>query len=99
MRALEGEVRELKDLLDEKDEKIDMLSRLHSQSSASGFHHSPQRMSLSPSAISPDHISPTATREDTFQVLQSPYLEGEGAMSHFAGMSSSKALFGMCLTP
>ena len=30
VRALEGEVRELKDLLDEKDEKIDLLSRLHS---------------------------------------------------------------------
>lgn len=30
MRGLEAEVRELKDLLDEKDEKIDMLSRLQS---------------------------------------------------------------------
>ena len=30
VRGLEAEVRELKDLLDEKDEKIDMLSRLHS---------------------------------------------------------------------
>lgn len=30
VRGLEGEVRELKDLLDEKDEKIDVLSRIHS---------------------------------------------------------------------
>ncbi|KAJ5717023.1 hypothetical protein N7488_002669 [Penicillium malachiteum] len=30
VRALESEVRELKDLLDEKDEKIDVLSRIHS---------------------------------------------------------------------
>lgn len=30
VRGLEAEVRELKQLLDEKDEKIDMLSRLHS---------------------------------------------------------------------
>jgi hypothetical protein len=30
VRGLEAEVRELKDLLDEKDEKIDMLSRIHS---------------------------------------------------------------------
>jgi len=29
VRGLEAEVRELKDLLDEKDEKIDMLSRIH----------------------------------------------------------------------
>lgn len=35
VRALEGEVRELKDLLDEKDEKIDVLSRIHSFSSPS----------------------------------------------------------------
>ena len=32
VRALEGEVRELKDLLDSKDEKIDMLSRIHPSS-------------------------------------------------------------------
>jgi Fungal Zn(2)-Cys(6) binuclear cluster domain len=35
VRALEGEVRELKDLLDEKDEKIDVLSRIHSFTSPS----------------------------------------------------------------
>src|SRR6266516_42481 len=29
VRGLEAEVRELKDLLDEKDEKIDMLSKMH----------------------------------------------------------------------
>ena len=35
VRALEAEVRELKVLLDEKDEKIDVLSRIHSFSSPS----------------------------------------------------------------
>lgn len=35
VRSLEAEVRELKDLLDEKDEKIDVLSRIHSFSSPS----------------------------------------------------------------
>jgi Fungal Zn(2)-Cys(6) binuclear cluster domain len=35
VRGLEAECRELKQLLDEKDEKIDMLSRLHSFSSPS----------------------------------------------------------------
>ena len=35
VRTLEAEVRELKSLLDEKDEKIDVLSRIHSFSSPS----------------------------------------------------------------
>lgn len=35
VRALEAEVRELKDLLDAKDEKLDLLSRIHSFSSPS----------------------------------------------------------------
>ncbi|KAJ5097439.1 Transcription factor [Penicillium angulare] len=35
VRALESEVRDLKDLLDEKDEKIDVLSRIHSFSPSS----------------------------------------------------------------
>lgn len=35
VRGLEAEVRELKQLLDERDEKIDMLSRIHSFSPAS----------------------------------------------------------------
>lgn len=35
VRALEAEVRELKELLDEKDEKIDMLSKMHSNRRAS----------------------------------------------------------------
>ncbi|PLB43484.1 acetate regulatory DNA binding protein facB [Aspergillus steynii IBT 23096] len=35
VRALESEVRDLKNLLDEKDEKIDVLSRIHSFSSSS----------------------------------------------------------------
>lgn len=86
VRTLESEVRELKDLLDEKDEKIDLLSRLHSQSSIPTFHHSPQRPSASPVAVSPA----TPAKEETFRVQQAPQLEGQGAASYFTGTSSSK---------
>src|SRR5437667_6451599 len=41
VRSLEAEVRELKGLLDEKDEKIDVLSRIHSFSPTSRKSSSP----------------------------------------------------------
>lgn len=91
VRALEGEVRELKDLLDEKDEKIDMLSRLHSQSSQSTHFQPIRRSSLSPGLIADTGAVDISTaKEDTFTVQQSPYLDGEGATSYFAGTSSGK---------
>ncbi|KAL4934150.1 C6 transcription factor FacB/Cat8 [Aspergillus undulatus] len=46
VRALEAEVRDLKNLLDEKDEKIDVLSRIHSFTS-------PQQQKATPPAPSP----------------------------------------------
>lgn len=90
VRTLESEVRELKELLDEKDEKIDLLSRLHSQSAIPTFHHSPPRPSASPMAVSP--ASPA--KEETFRVQQAPHLEGQGAASYFTGTSSSKTFLG-----
>lgn len=51
MRQLECEVRELKDLLDEKDEKIDMLSKMH------GNH---RRMSVTQNSTSPTSGSATS---------------------------------------
>ncbi|OQO06744.1 hypothetical protein B0A48_08532 [Cryoendolithus antarcticus] len=88
VRSLESEVRELKDLLDEKDEKIDMLSRIHSQSSYPIQLPSPRRPSVSPqdSATSKDEPDP----DETFKVQQSPYLLGEGTDSYFAGTSSGR---------
>lgn len=87
---MESEVRELKELLDEKDEKIDMLSRLHSQSTHAFQLQSPRRTSATPdepkdsSASSPD-------KEEIFKVQQSPYLlNGDGLDSYFAGTSSSR---------
>jgi hypothetical protein len=87
---LEAEVRELKALLDEKDEKIDMLSRIHS--------HSPQSMN---SPRKPSFSSPTVAESietppepnDVFKVVQSPMLlDDESRNSYFMGTSSGRTL-------
>ncbi|KAL1969480.1 hypothetical protein VTN77DRAFT_8918 [Rasamsonia byssochlamydoides] len=52
VRTLEAEVRELKGLLDEKDEKIDVLSRIHSFSTPPQKDRSPHPSSSSPSSTS-----------------------------------------------
>ncbi|KAH7132164.1 transcriptional activator protein-like protein acu-15 [Dendryphion nanum] len=89
VRALEAEVRELKDLLDEKDEKIDMLSRMHS--------HSPQnnpgskRTSTSPTPSS--DRAESQEKDDVFKVHQSPHLlDDENRDSYFVGSSSGRTL-------
>ena len=64
VRGLEAEVRELKQLLDEKDEKIDMLSRLHSFSPASRKGSS----SLSPGNTAQVKAEADAAREDVLHV-------------------------------
>ena len=88
MRCLEQEVRELKDLLDEKDEKLDMLTRMHSQSTNPVVGPARRRSSNSPaSALAKED---TASKDETFQVQQSPHLEGEGADSYVSGSSSAK---------
>jgi hypothetical protein len=94
VRGLENEVRELKDLLDEKDEKIDMLSRIHSSSSGSLRVPSPRRSSSTSVENGQAKQKPTTPEQDeTFKVQQSPYLLGgvvDGADSYFAGTSSSR---------
>jgi hypothetical protein len=90
VRALEGEVRELKLLLDEKDEKIDMLSRIHS--------HSPQpsqrRKSSSHTLPSPESETNTPEeKDDIFKIVQSPNLvDDEESEAYFMGTSSSRLL-------
>ncbi|KAK9415676.1 putative Transcriptional activator protein acu-15 [Seiridium unicorne] len=90
VRALETEVRELKDLLDEKDEKIDMLSKMHSH------HH--RRPSYSPATSPATSVpgetrrDPTPIKEDTFRVQASPLLLGvENSDSYFMGPSSGRS--------
>ncbi|TVY36213.1 Transcriptional activator protein [Lachnellula subtilissima] len=85
VRTLEGEVRELKDLLDEKDEKIDMLSKMHSN----------RRPSMSPGTPPIDarkEVAAMPIKEDVFRVQASPLLVGaENSDSYFIGASSGRA--------
>lgn len=90
VRALETEVRELKDLLDEKDEKIDMLSAMHKG------HRRLSVTSASPPVPLDKHNTTTikdtqTNKEDTFRVQASPLLLGvENSDAYFMGASSGR---------
>lgn len=91
VRFLEGEVRELKDLLDEKDEKIDMLSRIHSHTSQAM--PSPRRPSTQSPLLSPENREGSQDKEDIFKVQQSPLLlDDENRDLYFVGTSSGRTL-------
>lgn len=97
VRSLEGEVRELKDLLDEKDEKIDMLTKIHPQSSNRPAARSLRQPSVASPTMSPSESGSEgqAPKEETFKVQQSPYLLENGSTdSYFAGTSSGKTFLG-----
>ncbi|OAA45675.1 Transcriptional activator protein acu-15 [Metarhizium rileyi] len=91
VRQLETEVRELKDLLDEKDEKIDMLSAMH------GNHHRQQPLASAPNTLPSPETSKGSSgsifkKEGTFRVQGSPLLFGvENSDSYFMGPSSGRA--------
>lgn len=88
MRALESEVRELKDILDEKDEKIDLLSNLHS--------HKRPSMSLGQAVIEQQKEVDGPSKEDIFRVQASPLLlAAENSDSYFMGASSGRAFVGV----
>ncbi|ROT35503.1 transcriptional activator protein acu-15 [Sodiomyces alkalinus F11] len=89
VRQLESEVHELKDLLDEKDEKIDMLSKMH----GNGRRSAPSMGSPGSSPTSePRKESLPPTKEDTFKVQASPLLLGvENSDSYFMGPSSGRS--------
>ena len=88
VRTLETEVRELKDLLDEKDEKIDMLSRIQS-----GSRHA--STSPFPTSLSERMPSIGDVKENTFRVQQSPILlEGGNTDCYFMGGSSGRLFVG-----
>lgn len=91
VRALETEVRELKDLLDEKDEKIDMLSKLHGNRRRGSI---TSQSSGAPTALERTS-EPSPAKEDTFRVQASPLLLGvENSDSFFMGPSSGRAFIG-----
>lgn len=85
VRILEAEVRDLKDLLDEKDEKIDVLSKIHGNRC---------RPPVPTVDTSPANES-SPPREDTFRVQASPLLLGvENSDSCYMGPSSGRAFIG-----
>ncbi|KAF2029250.1 transcriptional activator protein-like protein acu-15 [Setomelanomma holmii] len=90
VRLLEAEVRELKELLDEKDEKIDMLSRIHSNSPSA--HSGARRLSI-PTPPSSEPREDSQEKDETFKVQQSPLLlDDANSDSYFAGSSSGRTL-------
>ena len=84
VRGLEAEVRELKQLLDEKDEKIDVLSRIHNFSSPSRHGST----SLSPSAAANVKVELSSVREDSVTV-EAPVLASAKGVAN--GPSSTAA--------
>ena len=97
VRLLETEVRELKELLDEKDEKIDILSRIHSNSPP--MPTSGRRSSVSTPNTSEKKEETPRDKEDSFTVNQSPTLIDHAfADSYFTGTSSGRSLIGRSLT-
>ncbi|KAI4098777.1 MAG: hypothetical protein LQ339_006277 [Xanthoria mediterranea] len=89
VRSLEQEVRELKDLLDEKDEKIDILSKIRSDSL------SPRQPSSAPSPeTSQDEKSASPNEDlpqDNFNVQPSSSLPDGESDWDFMGASSGRA--------
>ncbi|EFW21027.1 hypothetical protein D8B26_002706 [Coccidioides posadasii str. Silveira] len=89
VRSLEAEVRELKCLLDEKDEKINMLSRLPSSSPTS--RKSPPRSS-DPAVMHRCNDSSTTThRDELIHVQNASSLRKPSQDSPFMGPSSTRA--------
>ena len=88
VRGLEAEVRELKDLLDEKDEKIEMLAKIHSFSAPSRKGSS----SLSPAAVVDVKVELQSVKEDVIQV-ETPVPVNPKTL--VAGPSTTSAFIGM----
>jgi hypothetical protein len=92
VRVLEAEVRDLKELLDEKDEKIDMLSRMHTRSPAA---YSTARLPSIHSPGSSEIREESQDKDDTFKVQQAPLLLDDlNKDSYFVGSSSGRTLVG-----
>ena len=85
VRALEAEVRDLKGLLDEKDEKLDVLSHIRSFSSPSVKPLSPPHSHPSPDRRRPSHAG--SLGDDIVHVIPQP--------SASTGLSSTRAFLGM----
>ena len=95
VRALESEVKELKDLLDEKDEKIDILSRIHSTSPSLRRPSSTLSSSVDLGEVKHRIEESPPPKEDLFRVQQpSCLLDGHESDSYFMGGSSGRSFVG-----
>ena len=93
VRSLESEVHELKDLLDAKDEKIDLLSKVQSQSMHNGL--SSQRSSFSHASPQKPILEHGSENGEVFRANHSNSLRlRDGRDPCFAGPSSSRAFAG-----
>lgn len=93
VRVLETEVKELKDLLDEKDEKIDILSRIRPASI------SHERPAVTASIATVSEVKQAVERpepvEDVFSIEQLPrLLQGDNQDAFFMGASSGRSFVG-----
>ncbi|KAL8915048.1 MAG: hypothetical protein Q9171_000488 [Xanthocarpia ochracea] len=79
----------MKDLLDEKDEKIDILSRIRSNSLSS--RRSSNELSPKTTHGGESAVPNTHPKEDTFNIQQSPSLLYRDSDSYFMGASSGRA--------
>lgn len=101
VRSLEAEVHELKCLLDEKDEKIDVLSRLHSMAPGSKKPPSPastKAPSVSSSCTTGEESTSQSTteRDDLIHVQHSSSLLRKPTQDRpFCGPSSTGAFIGI----
>ncbi|KAL4806662.1 fungal-specific transcription factor domain-containing protein [Aspergillus unguis] len=86
VRALEAEVRDLKNLLDEKDEKIDVLSRIHSFTSPSQQKASPASTS---SPARPTQSNSPVSSEGVVQVPE-PVTTNDADEAESSGVLSTR---------
>lgn len=92
MRTLEAEVRDLKNLLDEKEEKIDLLSKMATHPRGSFA-----TATTGPLAETRRESSTSLPKDDIFRVQASPLLCGsETSDSYFMGASSGRTFIGRC---
>lgn len=92
VRTLEAEIRDLKELLDEKDEKIDILSKIHAFSPGA---RRPSTVSSPGPSISAQQ-SPAPSKEDVISIQEAAFLQESERKSDpfFTGSSSGRAFVG-----
>lgn len=92
VRSLESEVRDLKNLLDEKDEKIDVLSRIHSFSPPS---QQKSVTTLRPAAPAAEPVKPNTPDSTEGRIKVQHPQSSQSSETPTAGLSSTHGFIGM----